>query len=209
MSTDLSPDSLPPKVAARVEAELQPGEKLVWLGQPSPWRGFVASLFVAGIGLFFVGFALVWFLLTGGLALLTGAAAGNQPEAGALPAAFLGCFSLCALPFVLVGALLLGAPLWSRYAAKRTCYAITDRRAILWEPRAFGAWQVRSYGPGSLRELSRVERADGWGDLILDEYQTRDSDGGRHITRRGFFGIPNVHEVERLLRQTLIEPRPQ
>ena len=43
MSTDLSPDSLPPKVAARVEAELQPGEKLVWLGQPSPWRGFGAS----------------------------------------------------------------------------------------------------------------------------------------------------------------------
>ena len=79
MSTDLSPDALPPALAARIESELQPGEKLVRLGRPSPWYGLAGSLFVSVFGRFFAGFALVWFLVTGGMALLAGAAVALVP----------------------------------------------------------------------------------------------------------------------------------
>ena len=58
-------------------------------------------------------------------------------------------FPLFGLPFVMVGVGMLSSPFWLRRRAKRTCYALTDRRAILWEAGWFGSVEVRSYGPGT------------------------------------------------------------
>src|SRR5262245_34488753 len=55
---------------------------------------------------------------------------------------------------------------WDR---KQVVYALTDRRAILWEPEPFGGVAVRSYGPADLTELRRVEHPGDIGDLVFEE----------------------------------------
>jgi hypothetical protein len=117
------------------------------------------------------------------------------------------CFPLFGLPFVVVGLGLLTSPFWLRQQAKRTCYALSDRRAIIWNAGWFGSVEVRSYGPGQLTRIRRVEYPDGCGDLIFEELITFGSDSDGHRTtntrRYGFMAIPRVHEVEELLRKAL------
>ncbi|MCA9041773.1 MAG: hypothetical protein KDA65_15575, partial [Planctomycetaceae bacterium] len=107
-------------------------------------------------------------------------------------------FCLFGLPFVLIGFAMLSSPLWSARAARRTIYVLTTERAITFE----GGYSttITSYKPEQLQELQRVQHADGSGDLIFEKIATRDSDGDRHTTERGFFGIPDVKAVEDRVR---------
>jgi len=92
----------------------------------------------------------------------------------------------------------------ARRAAQKTCYALTDRRAIIWEPRVGGV-RVRSYRPEQLSQLSRCERSDGSGDLIFEEISTIYGNGRRlHYGRSGFVAIDRVREIEMLVRKTLL-----
>jgi hypothetical protein len=92
--------------------------------------------------------------------------------------------------------------------ARKTVYALTDRRAIVFEPQLFRTVQVRSYTAAGLGAMSRVERGDGSGDLVFEEYTTRGSNNTTTTTRRGFLAIANVHQVEGLIRKTLLGPPP-
>ena len=89
---------------------------------------------------------------------------------------------------------------------RRIHYALTDRRALIWEPGWF-RYTVRSYAREALGRMVRVDRTGGAGDLVFEEYYTRstDSDGMSSTTRhqRGFMGIDGVREVEELVRLTL------
>jgi hypothetical protein len=100
-----------------------------------------------------------------------------------------------------------------RRTALRTVYALTDRRAIVWRARAVRREiEVRSFQSAELGEITRVERADGTGDLVFRELvsTTYDSDGDRRTTRTrlGFIGVDRVRELEDLLRKTLIREPP-
>ncbi len=91
---------------------------------------------------------------------------------------------------------------------RRIHYALTDRRALIWEPGWFrDRYTVRSYAREALGRMVRVDRTGGAGDLVFEEYYTRstDSDGMSSTTRhqRGFMGIDGVREVEELVRLTL------
>lgn len=115
-------------------------------------------------------------------------------------------FPLFGVPFALVGLGLMLSPVWLRRKLKRTGYALTNRRALLIEGGLFGSRLVKSYAPEDLSDLERVERANGSGDLVFERVATRvQSDDGRRVRTapRGFLAIPDVRDVERLLRETL------
>jgi hypothetical protein len=193
-------DGLPPDVDARVRAELRDGERLIWVGQPVPGRFARRALPFVLFGVPWTAFALFWM---GMAAFMMFGAGGNNGGFG-----FMACFPLFGLPFVLIGFGMLSSPYWMRLQAKRTCYALTDRRAIIWSASLFGSVEVRSYGPEALGKISRTEYPDGTGDLVLEEVVTvgRDSDGHgtTYRKRHGFLAIRNVRRVEELLRAALL-----
>jgi len=191
---------LPPELDSRVRTELSSGERLLWVGQPQPGRSMRAAIPIVLFGLPWTAFAIFW--MAGASGLLLGGF-GNGP-----PAAFRILFPLFGLPFVLIGLGMLSAPFWLRRRAKRTCYALTDRRAILWQAGWFGGIEVRSYGPEELTQIHRTQYADGSGSLVFEELVSfsRNSRGhvSRSTTRRGFMYIDNVRAVEELLRKALL-----
>jgi hypothetical protein len=188
---------LPPDLEARVQAELAPGEKLIWVGQPLASRFLVWSIPMVLMGLFVTGFAIFWISM-----------------AVSMGAPFF--FPIFGLIFVVVGAGLVTSPFWMMRRARNTCYALTDRRAIVWEAGWFGTVSVYSYTPNALGRMIRRERGDGSGDLVFEEvvsvgssYVSHGARGGGSwqtrttITPRGFLAIPRVREVEDLIRRTL------
>jgi hypothetical protein len=202
-------EPLPPELATRVESELAEGERLVWVGQPLPGLYRRRSIPLVFIGIFFLGFSLLWLALTGGVALVAGGAAGQaDPAAGVGVGGFMGCFALFGLLPLAMGIGMVTSPLWMGSMARKTVYALTDRRAIIFEPQLFRTVQVRSYTAAGLGAMSRVERGDGSGDLVFEEYTTRGSNNTTSTTRRGFLAIANVHQVEGLVRKTLLGPPP-
>jgi hypothetical protein len=199
-------EPLPPELATRVESELAQGERLVWVGQPLPGLYRLQSIPMLIIGIFFLGFSLLWLALTAGVGLIGAGAAGQaDPAAGLGIGGFFSCFALFGLLPLAIGIFLVTAPLWTGSMARRTVYALTDRRAIIFEPQLFRTVQVRSYTAAGLGAMSRTERGDGSGDLVFDEYTTRGSNNSTTTTRRGFLAIANVHQVEGLIRKTLLD----
>ena len=184
---------LPPDVRQRVEDELEPGERVVWAEQPDPKRYARGSWGIVLFGIPWTAFSVFWIAMASGM-MWMGVNAGGGP-----PAVIGVCFPLFGVPFVLIGLGMLSAPYWARRYAAGTVYAITDRRAILFAT-GFRSRTVKSYQPAELTRISRVERDDGSGDLILEEYGYRDRDGDRRSGRQGFMGISDVKEVERLIR---------
>ena len=193
-------NGLPPALAVRVESELSKDERLVWVGQPRPDLYARASGCLVVVGVFFTGFASLWLLITFGSGFLLVGAGGGMGFAG-IPFFLFGMFGLL---FLAIGVGLLTAPIWTRKLAKKAVYALTDRRAITWEPSLFGQRTVRSYNRAGLGRITRQENADGSGSLIFLEYTTSDSEGTT-THQRGFMYIDDVRVVEDLLRRTLLE----
>ena len=203
--------TLPPELEQRVQSELSGGERLVWVGQPRPdlYRG--QTIFMAIFGAFFGGIALIRFLVGGAMAVafgLAGGQGGGNPGADAL-----GCFPLffClfTIPFMAIGGYMLCAPIWMPKRIRRILYALTDRRAILWEPYFFGSgYTVRNYTREGLGRMYRVDKRDGAGDLVFEEYFTTSTNSnGMSSTQRnqrGFMAIDRVREIDELVRLTLM-----
>jgi hypothetical protein len=193
--------SLPPELDSRVRAELRDGEQLLWVGQPRPRWLSRETVPVMLFGLPFTGFAVFWV----GFAvwLVSGNPGKNNP--GLL---FQVCFPMFGLPFIVIGLGLLTSPYWHYRRALRTCYALTDRRAIVWEAGNFGSVTVRSYEPGALTAMERVEYADGSGDLVFEEVRRvwTGSKGRRRTSteRRGFLAVDDVRTIETLVRKALL-----
>lgn len=191
---------LPDELDARVRSELDAGEQLLWVGQPRPNRFARQAIPFALFGVPFTAFAIFWITMAS-----FGAKIGIQ-NAG--PLGFLGvCFPLFGVPFVLVGLAMLSSPFWAGRKAKRTCYALTDRRAILFEAGMFRSVEIRSYRPAELAKMFRREKADGSGDLVFEEQiQVRVVNNNRTVRTqdRGYLGIDNVREIEGLVRKALL-----
>lgn len=186
---------LPPRLETQVRAELQTGERLVWVGQPRPDLVMRAAYFLVPFGLLFGGFAVFWITTA------------SSFRGGGGPALF-DFFPCFGIPFVLIGLALVASPVWLRRKAGNTVYALTDRRAILWEPGWFGAVTVRSYAAAGLGRMARRDRAGGAGDLVFEEFVTSSTNSDGHTSstthQRGFLCIDRVREVEDLVRRTLL-----
>jgi len=176
---------LPEHLRSIVEHELDDGEQLLWLDQPKPVKFMLQTLPIVLFGIPWTAFAIFW---------MWGAAQGTK-EADA-PGPFK-LFPLFGLPFILIGLGMLSSPLWAMKNAKKTAYAITDRRAII-----FGGGHginIRSFRPDQLREVHRTQKADGCGDIIFKEYKIHDSEGHPRMKNIGFIGISNVRDVEDII----------
>jgi hypothetical protein len=197
---------LPPELDARVRSELRDGELLLWVGQPRPGRFARSAIPMVLVAIPFTAFALFWIVAASGMML--GAFKGGVH-------AVFACFPLFGLPFVLVGFGMLASPYWMLRRAKRTCYALTDQRAILWHAGWFGSTDVRSYGPAALARIHRSEHRDGSGDLIFEVVTSYGDIRHRyrtaHSSYHGFIAIDKVREVEALISKALLakESKPE
>ncbi|MBK9119333.1 MAG: hypothetical protein IPM18_06970 [Phycisphaerales bacterium] len=172
-----------------VERELEAGERLIWAHRPLV-RVLSLSMVLPPL------LALPWVALgVGGLWFSMRVGSGTSGGFAATLAV------VCSLPALLIGGPLLAAPLWAVRRDRRTLYAITDRRAIV----LVAAWRlvVRSYYSEHLRNLKRMERRDGSGDIVFERFTTTDSTDSAHPERRGFLSIRNVRQVEELLRDVV------
>ena len=202
--------TLAPELDQRVQSELSGGERVVYVGQPRPdlYRG--QTLFMMIFGGCFGGFALIFLVVGGGMALLSGgvgaAAAGNGFGG------FAGCIALpflvIPLLFLLIGGYMVTAPIWMPKRIRRIIYALTDRRALIFEPNWFGKnYTVRSYTRAGLGRMYRTDRGNDAGDLVFEEYYTTSTNSqgfsSTNRNQRGFMAIDRVRDVEELVRLTL------
>ncbi|HEX2851649.1 MAG TPA: hypothetical protein VHO24_00320 [Opitutaceae bacterium] len=186
---------LDPKIERLLYDELGPNEKLFWSGAPRPGRMGRRTLPIVLFGIPWTAFAVFWVAAASGF---------KRPDL----AHGSGFFPLFGLPFVLVGIGLLSSPYWVMRKARRTVYAVTGDRAIILEGGFRGSISVRSFRADQLREIRRVQLADGSGDLILDQKFTTDSEGSRRTAETGFLGIPDVTAVEALLQAIQRKTKP-
>ena len=119
-------EPLPEELDNRVRSELRHGERLVWTGQPLPRRFMRSAVPIVLMGIFVTPFAVFW--MAGASGMLFGGGGGGPGGADA----FFTCFPLFGVPLVLIGLGMLTAPFWMYRKARRTCYALTDQRAIVW-----------------------------------------------------------------------------
>ncbi len=179
--------NLSPKLRSLVDAEVQSGERIIWLDQPIPKRMARTTTPIVVFGIPWTAFAIFW---------IAGASGFKLPDFSHAT----GLFPLFGLPFVLIGFGMLSSPFWARRAARRSIYVLTDRRAIVIQ----GSWRdqvrVRSFERHGLTDLQRKQNADGSGDLIFCRDVRRDSDGDRQSKDVGFLAILDVKKVEEMVR---------
>jgi hypothetical protein len=174
--------NISPELADRVAGELSPDEKLIWIGQPRSDLAVRPAYFLVPFGVVFVAFSLFWMVMA---VVIT-----------------FGLMAPCGIPFLAIGVALIVSPVWLRAWARKTVYAVSNRRAIIWQPGWFGYITVQSFTPSGLGQMSRTERPDGSGDLVFQVYTSGIGEDSRTITK-GFMGIDRVREVEELVRRTL------
>jgi hypothetical protein len=175
-------DPMPPDPLAIARAEMAPGESLVWADRPMPRAARIWPITLFGMLVF--AFALFW--------------TAQAWQAG-------GAIAIFGLPFLGIGAALLGAPWWRPKRTRHTVYAISDQRLLMirgWPTRV-----VQSFAPQDIGHLERREREDASGDLIFRVEHVPQPTGGRHPWHRrwrtrhiGFFGIAEVRRVEAAVR---------
>lgn len=175
---------LPERLRNLVEAELESGETISWVGQPSGGRFCLQSLPILLFAIPWTAFALFWMIAAAGFRIP------NFQQGGDF-------FPLFGVPFVLIGLTMLSTPYWSARRARRTVYVVTDRRAIIFD----GGWgtTIRSFMPGMLRDLQRKQFRDGSGNVIFE----RGFSTGKNRTTPdvGFLAIRDVQAVEQLVRR--------
>jgi hypothetical protein len=184
-------DDLPDDLRARLKGELAPGERLLWAGRPLPkpvrlTKGYlVAALFA----LFFGAICIAGIMLHQRPPNRFG-----QPDEGPSIVGAIVAGSLALLIPLLMLVAWKSKVAGARRDAQRL-YALTDRRAIVWQPvPASEAITVTSYHPKQIENLHRVENPDGSGDVKFS---------GSGPWGVGFDSIADVRRVEDLVRMNL------
>ncbi len=172
------------------QSELEAGENLLWVGQPDPKRLALQGLPIALFGIVFTAFAVFW--IFNALNITSG-----MPRSGGF-----NFFPLFGIPFLLIGLGLVSSPLWMHRKGSQTVYAVTNKRLLI--ITGGGSRSVQSFDDSSIGNIERVERSNGSGDIVfaqkVSNYRDSDGDSRTRIERIGFFGIPDVRSVEKLVR---------
>ena len=181
-----------------IDRELDDDEQVVWSGRQVRIANLALMIVPTLFGLVFTSFAVFWV----SMALWIG---GKNEDSF-----FAYLFPLFGVPFILVGLGIMTTPYWIAKRKSKTFYAITNRRAMTWTSGGFrGGQTIKSYYPTELQKISRTVQNDGSGDLIFDEYFTEsyNANHGRrhHRCTEGFVGIADVSNVEKILRDTLVQ----
>lgn len=195
-------DDLSDDLRARIKAELEPGERLVWADRAIRAQTKQNTSLI-NLALWFLGGLGVFGLF---LAYVTGLF-GTPPKTGS-EVPVLGIVAVISALVGLGTGIALAVAIVDRVQARRpsswATYALTDRRAILWSPReGTKAVEVFTFPGQSLLGLHRIEYPDGSGDVLFQEEKRYPWDS------RGFLGIADVRRVESLARPILVDPDPR
>jgi hypothetical protein len=200
-------DDLPEPLRAMVLRDLEPGESIAWAGQA--WKKILSWRALAvGCG------SLIFTVAGGGLLAVILAVVNPEHLPGWLYALVIGfCF------FFMVMGLLMAVvlPMGVYRTAANTAYVLTDRRAVVVKRKGDGG-VLESY---FARQPQKVfcwdwKLAPGGGDLVMRDnkmmvrettYQGGDKSEReyRQSNMTGFINLANVHEVEQLIKETLLD----
>lgn len=166
---------LHPVAQRHLENELKSGEALLWQSAPLARYLWPAVLPIVFFGIPWTAFIVFWMV--------------QAAQGSAL-------FALLGLPFLLVGCVMLAAPWWVTYQARRTAYALTTDRALILVLAPWGdGVSVRRYLPEELAACEREQRADGSGSIIFKREWVSGAKGRTHERKIGFIGVPAVQTV--------------
>jgi len=173
-----------------LKLELSSGETLRWSAQPVASRQlevFAAYLFAVPWTIF----SILWTVAAGFISLKGGVLGSAMPSGVRL------FFALFGLPFVAIGIWMLAKPVLVLLNAKRSIYALTDRRLmfLVTGPRK----SVRSIPLTHIGPMRRRESRDGWGSLIIETHGEIDHDGDVRTQTFIVAGVPEIAKVERFL----------
>ena len=184
--------------------ELHPGEQLLWWARPDAQKRVtretnvsrhLTAVVVLGIA---VAFTLIIFF-----SILRNFIMWGSPDGASLVTflIFLLCIAFLIFRFILV--LSRFDPRGTRLL-RNTVYAITNQRIIV--ITVGKTYNVISQTPDQIGQLDRLERPDGWGDIIYGIGRSAQI-GTRTVVRRAALaGIPDVRGVEALLVRTFKQP---
>ena len=162
MTSDLL--KLPKPLRARVQSELQVGERVVYAGMPN-WRAETGKHII--VFLFGAGWSAIIFPLTAMLVLTHFGVNDTTISISGLPASSWGRIGLIIFmfPFVLIGLLMLLAPFFGIIQSRRTVHVVTDKRIMNVIAAKRGV--AESYPLSTITFTKRKERKDGTGDLEI------------------------------------------
>jgi hypothetical protein len=188
-------DLLSDELRARVKSELEPGERLIWADRSDP------PLEPIGMGFYVLAAIAVISMILGTIGVLR---PNRRPDDSA--------FTFGLIAWSIAGLIVIGLPakMVSRDKQRRrdraVCYAITERRAIIWTPESKGnAVRIRTFPRGEIRSLVRVQHPDGSGSVLFNS-EASDENFYVPIEWRspGFLHIADVRRVEQIVRNNLI-----
>lgn len=174
----------------RLEDELKKGERLVWAGKPEARMALVVGLGPA-CGGFFLAVVLVVILVlvrSKGMAdwqlyLLLGSFAAVGIVAG------------------------LASPFLNRFRYAHSAYALTTRRALVWDRALYVRPRFTAYGPEDVASVTCRQyspKPDAIGHLTFAAEVTKIGQA-RFVRFHGFFYLRGARAIEKLLREHLID----
>ncbi len=188
---DRPPETIAPDLDAILRRELMTGERILWSGQPNP-RKLYAAFAMWLFAIPWTAFALFWESMA--LFMLWG---GTTKTPAAITWSFGIVFPLFGLPFVVVGFYMLAMPFQVIGKARRTVYALTDRRVL--RLTAGRNREAQSVMLGQMGPITVKAGSDGYGTLTIQTGTSIDSDGDRVTERFEIAGVPDVSRLEGLL----------
>jgi hypothetical protein len=187
----------------KVRDELKPGEAVVWVDKPdaatlarSAWFTTIITI----VGLLFVG---------GILAVIYFTMQEVGKEFGKDAPKHDNMFGMVFMGYAVLGSIGLVAallyPFYKRWQAGKAFYVLTSRRALVWAAEWHGGVKLEAYGPRDLSNVHTIGK-----DVVFRTVTTiyRSKKGGDHTTtqRFGFLAIEDPVAIEKLVRETLVEP---
>jgi hypothetical protein len=102
-------------------------------------------------------------------------------------------------------------PFLVRGRYRGTAYAVTSQRALAWDPNILGRMRFQEYDAADLARFYRVNvpfgGRDGAGTLVFGAEASKNKKKKNEIVRyHGFFYIGRAVEVEKLLRDRIVNP---
>ncbi len=191
MGDDLTFD---PALREIVSPEVRHGEKVLWIGKPTPLRVVMRQYgdeLVGAVGAAVM--AIIFFSVFPGFGRMSFSFAYGMVSP----------FSLFPIIFAAIIIFMALRPAYAFWQALGTVYAVTDYRALILKP-GFNGMNVASYP--NLERVERTSLAGGKGDLVFssEAYRTSGRYGSRTRYRKiGFFGISDVRRVEDLLLENI------
>lgn len=181
--------ALPPSLARRLHAALDPGERVTAAAMPGLARTLRPMLPLAAFGLVWTMAALA-FCIIGAVSLWR--TLGGEPV-GVPVGVALFAFALGAL-FCLVGLALVSTPFMALWQGAVTVHAVTDRRLLTVRGRPFAG--VEALAPDQVKRVERRDHGDGRGTLVLGLGIRIDSDGDRGEATTIWHGLREPRAIE-------------